>query len=137
MVNAELMMLYWKVGYRINVEVLEDGRAEYGQSIIEDLAGSLAIEYGRSFQLKTTQIQIKYQNDKITRSMMRLFARGGIIWQKCWHNSKSHCRGKLIDRIYSWLKSGGALLFSVEHPSDHEEKCREHSGSSTKTHSER
>ena len=36
-VNAELTMLYWKVGYRINIEVLKDERAEYGQSIIEDL----------------------------------------------------------------------------------------------------
>ena len=40
-------MLYWKVGYRFNIEVLKDERAEYGQSIIEDLARSLTIECGR------------------------------------------------------------------------------------------
>jgi hypothetical protein len=40
------------MGDRINIEVLKDERAEYGQSIIEDLARSLIIEYGRSFEEK-------------------------------------------------------------------------------------
>lgn len=31
-VNAELTMLYWRIGHRINVEILKDSRAEYGRS---------------------------------------------------------------------------------------------------------
>jgi hypothetical protein len=34
-VNAELTTLYWKIGHRINVEILKDSRAEYRQFIIE------------------------------------------------------------------------------------------------------
>ncbi|MEN5054510.1 DUF1016 N-terminal domain-containing protein [Sphingobacterium kitahiroshimense] len=30
-VNAEITLLYWKVGKRINVEVLGNERAEYGK----------------------------------------------------------------------------------------------------------
>jgi hypothetical protein len=30
-VNAEMTLLYWKVGKRINVEVLGNERAEYGK----------------------------------------------------------------------------------------------------------
>ncbi len=74
-VNAELTMLYWKVGYRINIEVLKDERAEYGQSIIEDLARSLTIEYGRSFEEKNLRRMIQFAelfpDEKIVAALRR------------------------------------------------------------------
>ncbi len=45
-VNAELSLLYWNVGTRINQEVLKNTRAEYGKQIIKHLADSLMLEYG-------------------------------------------------------------------------------------------
>jgi hypothetical protein len=37
-VNAELSLLYWNIGTRINQEVLGNTRAEYGKQIVKHLA---------------------------------------------------------------------------------------------------
>lgn len=45
-VNAELTMLYWNVGRRINQELLGNKRAEYGKQIIDRLSARLCAEFG-------------------------------------------------------------------------------------------
>ena len=45
-VNAGLTMLYWQVGKRINDEVLNNERAEYGKQILAELSKQLTTEYG-------------------------------------------------------------------------------------------
>lgn len=45
-VNAEISALYWHIGNRINNEVLQNERAEYGQQIVATLSRQLQIEYG-------------------------------------------------------------------------------------------
>ncbi len=45
-VNATITMLYWQVGSRINTEILNDQRAEYGKQIVATLARHLTDEYG-------------------------------------------------------------------------------------------
>ena len=40
--------------------MLKDERAEYSQSIIEDLARSLTMEYGRSFEEKNLRRMIQF-----------------------------------------------------------------------------
>lgn len=47
--NAEMTMLYWHVGRRINQEILKDKRAEYGKEVIHSLARVLEVEYGKGF----------------------------------------------------------------------------------------
>jgi hypothetical protein len=42
-------MLYWQVGQRISVEVLRDGRAEYGQQILATVSQQLVRDYGKGF----------------------------------------------------------------------------------------
>ena len=74
-VNAELTMLYWRIGYRINVEILKDSRAEYGQFIIENLSRSLTTEYGRSFEAKNLRRMIQFaetfSDEKIVAALRR------------------------------------------------------------------
>jgi hypothetical protein len=48
-VNAELTMLYWQVGRRINSEILKGKRAEYGKEISPHLAGQLTTLYGKGW----------------------------------------------------------------------------------------
>ncbi|HWV29186.1 MAG TPA: PDDEXK nuclease domain-containing protein, partial [Dyadobacter sp.] len=48
-VNAEMSMLYWKIGTVIRQEILKQGRAEYGKQILATLSRELAVEYGKSF----------------------------------------------------------------------------------------
>lgn len=48
-VNAELTLLYWQVGRRINTEILNGKRAEYGKEIIPHLARQLTYLYGKGW----------------------------------------------------------------------------------------
>ncbi len=48
-VNAELTLLYWAIGSRINVDVLAGERAAYGKQILAGLAASLTFEYGKGW----------------------------------------------------------------------------------------
>ena len=45
-INATMTILYWQIGKRINSEVLQNQRAEYGKQIVATLSGQLAQEYG-------------------------------------------------------------------------------------------
>ncbi|MBI5655433.1 MAG: DUF1016 domain-containing protein [Geobacter sp.] len=51
-VNAELTLLYWQVGQRINSEILKGERAEYGKQVIAHLAGQLTGVYGKGWSQK-------------------------------------------------------------------------------------
>lgn len=44
--NAELTMMYWHIGERINVEVLGKERAAYGKSIVATVSRQLQEEFG-------------------------------------------------------------------------------------------
>jgi len=74
-VNAELTLLYWNIGHRINVEILNDSRAEYGQSIIDTIARGLTTEYGRSFETKNLRRMIQFAetfpDEKIVATLRR------------------------------------------------------------------
>lgn len=48
--NAELALLYWRVGQRLRVEVLNEQRAEYGAQIIASVAEELTARYGKGFE---------------------------------------------------------------------------------------
>ena len=47
--NAELTLLYWRIGRRIHSEVLSGERAAYGEAIVATLSQQLVAEYGRGF----------------------------------------------------------------------------------------
>ncbi len=51
-VNSAMSMLYWQIGKRINEEVLQNKRAEYGKEIVVTLSRHLEIEYGKGFSEK-------------------------------------------------------------------------------------
>ena len=48
-VNAELTQLYWHIGNRVNVELLQGQRAEYGKQVILELAKQLTNEFGKGW----------------------------------------------------------------------------------------
>jgi predicted nuclease of restriction endonuclease-like (RecB) superfamily len=48
-VNAELTLLYWHIGKRIQTEVLQGERAEYGKQVIQSLSQNLTQTYGRGW----------------------------------------------------------------------------------------
>ena len=46
-VNAELTLMYWHIGERINREVLGNERAEYGKQIVSAVSTQLQSEFGK------------------------------------------------------------------------------------------
>lgn len=48
-VNAEMSILYWKIGEVVRQEILREERAEYGKQIVATLSRQLETEYGKSF----------------------------------------------------------------------------------------
>ena len=59
-VNAGLTMLYWKIGQRVNSEILNNRRAEYGEEIVTTLSAQLAPEYGEGFSARNLFRMIKF-----------------------------------------------------------------------------
>ena len=80
--NYELTMMYWYIGERINREVLDNQRAEYGKQIVAIVSQQLQAEYGE-----------KGFNEKSIRRMMQfanLFADEQIVAQAARKLSWSH-----------------------------------------------
>lgn len=61
-VNSTMTRLYWQIGNRINKEILNDKRAEYGKQIIYSLSKELEIEYGASFSEKNLRRMVQFAN---------------------------------------------------------------------------
>lgn len=59
-VNAELTLLYWRVGKRINEEVLKEKRAGYGKQIVSTLSAQLNAEYGSGWGEKQLRHCIRF-----------------------------------------------------------------------------
>lgn len=62
MVNAELTLLYWNVGKRINGEVLKNRRAEYGSRTIFKLSERLVAEFGPEWNAKQLRRMVQFAN---------------------------------------------------------------------------
>ena len=48
-VNAELTQLYWHIGRRINAELLQGQRGEYGKQVMAELARQLTVDFGKGW----------------------------------------------------------------------------------------
>lgn len=59
-VNAQLSMLYWRIGKRIKKEILNNERAEYGQTIVVTVSRQLVMEYGKGFSDKNLWKMIQF-----------------------------------------------------------------------------
>ncbi len=59
-VNAELSLLYWNIGKRINEEFLLNERAKYGKQILITLAQQLTDEYGKGWSERMLNYCIKF-----------------------------------------------------------------------------
>ena len=73
--NAELTMLYWRVGKRIHGEILKEKRAEYGQEIVHALSAQLKHEYGDGFSEKNLRRMVQFaecfSDEKIVVTLSR------------------------------------------------------------------
>jgi predicted nuclease of restriction endonuclease-like (RecB) superfamily len=82
-VNAELTMLYWQIGRRIDAEVLLGQRAEYGKQLVATLAGQLTVEFGRGWGERQLWYCLR---------IAEVFGDSGILNTVCSELSWSHLR---------------------------------------------
>ena len=59
-VNVGLTLLYWRIGKRIQTEVLGNQRAEYGKQIVAALGRQLADEFGQGFGEKNLRRMVQF-----------------------------------------------------------------------------
>lgn len=59
-VNAGLTALYWNIGRRINSDVLDNERAEYGKKIVATLSRQLETEFGKGFEQKNLRRMMQF-----------------------------------------------------------------------------
>lgn len=59
-VNTALTLTYWHVGKRINEEVLQGGRAAYGEQVIASVAESLVTQFGRNFVTRNLRRMMQF-----------------------------------------------------------------------------
>lgn len=82
-VNTAMSILYWNVGKRINEEILQHNRAEYGKQILETLSNHLTQEYGTGWSERQLSYCIKFYN---------IFNNYEILHTLCSKLSWSHLR---------------------------------------------
>lgn len=59
-VNATLTMLYWRIGKRINEEILQGERASYGAEILPTLSAKLVPLYGDGFSARNLTRMVRF-----------------------------------------------------------------------------
>lgn len=59
-VNTGMTLLYWRIGKRIQIEVLQNQRAEYGKEILATLSQELTNDFGRGFSYSALTRMIRF-----------------------------------------------------------------------------
>jgi predicted nuclease of restriction endonuclease-like (RecB) superfamily len=74
-INVGLTMLYWNIGKRINEEILNNKRADYGKQIITTLGKQLEEQYGKGFSVKNLRRMMQFyevfSDKQIVASLLR------------------------------------------------------------------
>lgn len=58
--NSTLTILFWQVGKRINDDILQNQRAEYGKQIVSTVSAQLEHLYGRNFTLRNVRRMMQF-----------------------------------------------------------------------------
>jgi len=58
--NSTLTILFWQVGKRINDDILQNQRAEYGKQIVSTVSAQLETSYGRNFTEKNVRRMMQF-----------------------------------------------------------------------------
>jgi len=74
-VNAAMSVLYWEMGHRINADILQNQRANYGQEVVSSLAKALSFEFGKGWSEKHLRHCLRaaetFQNKEIFYALSR------------------------------------------------------------------
>ena len=58
--NSVMTMLFWNVGKRINEDILQNKRADYGKRIVPTVSAQLTEKYGKNFELRNLRRMMQF-----------------------------------------------------------------------------
>lgn len=58
--NSTLTILFWQIGKRINHEILQNKRADYGKQIVSTVSTQLELKYGSNFEEKNLRRMLQF-----------------------------------------------------------------------------
>jgi len=61
-VNSSLTLMYWNIGKKINDEIVQNQRAEYGKEIVATLSQQLRQSYGKGYSYSALTRMMKFAN---------------------------------------------------------------------------
>ena len=59
-VNVGMTALYWRIGKRMDEEILKGERADYGKQILATLSQELTRDYGRGFSYSSLTRMVRF-----------------------------------------------------------------------------
>jgi len=72
-VNSSLTLMYWHIGRKIEENILQNSRADYGKEIVNSVSSQLVKEFGKSFSTRNLFYMIKFykvfDDEKIVHSL--------------------------------------------------------------------
>jgi predicted nuclease of restriction endonuclease-like (RecB) superfamily len=80
-INVGLSLMYWRVGKRIQQEILQGERAEYGKEILPALSAKLIRDYGRGWSERNLAYMVRFAE---------VFSDPGILQTLCAKLSWTH-----------------------------------------------
>ncbi len=61
--NSTLTILFWQIGHRINENILQNKRADYGKKIVVTLSRQLEAKYGSNFEEKNLRRMLQFNTE--------------------------------------------------------------------------
>ncbi|WP_363433923.1 DUF1016 N-terminal domain-containing protein [Chitinophaga ginsengisegetis] len=73
--NSTLTVLFWRIGQRINDEILKNKRAEYAKQIVSTLSTQLKSQYGRNFEIRNLRRMLQFAEQFTDPETIQPFSR--------------------------------------------------------------
>lgn len=73
--NSILTLLFWQIGFKINNEILNNNRADYGKKIVPTVSGQLEDKYGRNFTEKNVRRMMQFAEQFIDERIVVTLSR--------------------------------------------------------------
>ena len=94
-VNSVLTILFWKIGNRINQDILENKRAEYGKQIVPTVSAQLENKYDKNFELRNVRRMMQFAEQftatEVVVSLSQTLSWSQICLPKTNYKKKSNC----------------------------------------------
>ncbi|MGE5339948.1 MAG: PDDEXK nuclease domain-containing protein [Candidatus Omnitrophota bacterium] len=74
-VNHSLSILYWRIGRRINEDILKSERAEYGVEIVLTISKQLECDYGDGFSVKNVRHMMRFAEAFVDEQIVSTLSR--------------------------------------------------------------